>query len=326
MVGAGPTGVEFTSELRDWIEVEGRKYYGKLLKHVSITLVEAGGAVLAVFDEQLQKEAYKSLVSRDTKLISDGFIEKEMTNIMLKAGVKEVKDKTIELSTGESIPYGFCVWAAGNGPLPIIMDTIESMPMQKELQSKARGRLVTDRWLRVLGGSGIYSIGDCSFIEDMPLPQTAQVASQQGSYLGRLFSKGFELNGKDNNVPPSRALQDSSIYASEQIQVGQLGVSKVETLKKVSATGAVVEIKQYDDIEYAKPFQFLNLGVLAYVGASQALAQISVDEQVILGSGPIGFLLWRGIYWSKQVSWRNRVLVGIDWIRTRLFGRDIGNI
>ena len=326
VVGAGPTGVEFTGELRDWIEVEGRKYYGRLLKYISITLVEAGGAVLAVFDEQLQKEAYKSLVSRDTKLIADGFIEREMTNVILKAGVKEVKDKMIDLSTGESIPYGFCVWAAGNGPLPFITDTIESIPAQKMLQPKARGRLVTDRWLRVLGCPGIYSIGDCSFIEDMSLPQTAQVASQQGSYLGRLFSKGFELNGKDYKVPPTRSLQDSSLSASEQIQLGQLGVSKIETLKKVSATGAVVEIKENNKTEYAKPFQFLNLGVLAYVGASQALAQISVDEQVILGSGPIGFLLWRGIYWSKQVSWRNRVLVGIDWIRTRLFGRDIGNI
>jgi NADH dehydrogenase FAD-containing subunit len=32
IVGAGPTGVEFTSELRDWVEYEGRKYYGRLLK------------------------------------------------------------------------------------------------------------------------------------------------------------------------------------------------------------------------------------------------------------------------------------------------------
>jgi NADH dehydrogenase FAD-containing subunit len=78
--------------------------------------------------------------------------------------------------------------------------------------------------------------------------------------------------------------------------------------------------------ELAKPFQFLNLGVLAYIGASKALAQISVDEKLVLGSGPLGFLLWRGIYWSKQVSWRNRALVGIDWIKARLFGRDINNL
>ena len=33
-----------------------------------------------------------------------------------------------------------------------------------------------------------------------------------------------------------------------------------------------------------------------------------------------------GIYWFKQVSWRNRVLITFDWIKGRLFGRDIGNV
>eukprot|EP00961_Rhodomonas_salina_P110864 1491844-Rhodomonas_salina.1 len=33
------------------------------------------------------------------------------------------------------------------------------------------------------------AIGDCSTIDGYALPATAQVASQQGSYLGRLFSK-----------------------------------------------------------------------------------------------------------------------------------------
>ena len=37
------------------------RYYGKLLKYVKITLVEAGNAVLAVFDEALQNEAMRKL-------------------------------------------------------------------------------------------------------------------------------------------------------------------------------------------------------------------------------------------------------------------------
>ena len=79
-------------------------------------------------------------------------------------------------------------------------------------------------------------------------------------------------------------------------------------------------------VEYAKPFQFLNLGVLAYVGASQALAQVTVDKKNILGQGKTGFLLWRGIYWFKQVSWRNRLLVAVDWLKAQMFGRDLGSV
>ena len=93
-------------------------------------------------------------------------------------------------------------------------------------------------------------------------------------------------------------------------------------MTKTLSNGTIEELP----VVYAKPFQFLNLGVLAYVGASQALAQVSIDDKNILGYGPVGFLLWRGIYWSKQVSWRNRVLVGLDWVKARLFGRDIGSL
>lgn len=56
---------------------------------------------------------------------------------------------------------------------------------------------------------------------------------------------------------------------------------------------------------------------------SSALAQIAVDKEAIKSSGQAGFLLWRSVYLSKQVSGRNRVLVLIDWIKTRVFGRDI---
>jgi NADH dehydrogenase FAD-containing subunit len=337
-----------------------------LLKYVKITLVEAGKSVLAVFDETLQREALKRLTQRDTQLVGAGLIAKEVTTVLLSAGVKEVGEKLITLSTGELLPYGFCVWAAGNGPIPLVLDVIENIPEQKALQGKARGRIVTDSWLRVAGADGVYSIGDCAMMEESPLPATAQVASQQGAYLGRLFSKGFDMkpnrvaaavaaaaitagadagNGDGDSkapaaaaaavaaskvpslLPPYRAAgddNDDAVFASEYAGFGRLSYNADNTpiIKKRAADGTVQEL----EVVYAKPFQFLNLGVLAYVGASKALAQISVGEKNILGYGPLGFLLWRGIYWSKQVSWRNRVLVGLDWVKGRLFGRDIGNL
>ena len=76
---------------------------------MSITLVEAGNAVLAVFDETLQKEALVRLTERETDLVRDGFINKEMTTVILRAGVKEVTHISLlslsDLST--SLPYSF---------------------------------------------------------------------------------------------------------------------------------------------------------------------------------------------------------------------------
>ena len=354
VVGAGPTGVEFTSELRDWIENEGLRYYRPLLKYVSLSLVEAGPSVLAVFDEALQKEAMLSLTERKSALISKGVIEKEMTQILTSSGVSEVGETAIKLSDGTSMPYGFCVWAAGNGPIPFVNKLIEGIDEQKAVQGQARGRIAIDSWCRMVGADNVYAIGDCTFNEENPLPATAQVASQQGSYLGRLFSKGFDMSAP-MTVPPSRrtgqpaetsgssgsrevVATSSSKAMSEKLGVGELGVkADIETWaefidKEATATATdtstvlTTQGKAVHNLEYAKPFQFLNLGVLAYIGASRALAQVSVDEKLILGSGPIGFLLWRGIYWSKQVSWRNRILVTLDWIKAVLFGRDINNL
>ena len=356
VVGAGPTGVEFTGELRDWLENEGRRYYPKLLKYASLKLIEAGNAVLAVFDKTLQDEALVQLTQRESRLVKEGLIDKEMTTVLLQAGVKEVGEKYIELSSGEKMPYGFCVWAAGNGPLPLVLDAVNQIEQQKQIQAKARGRLATDGWLRALGAPGVYAIGDCAFQEESPMPATAQVASQQGAYLGRLFSKGFDMSTPAPLPPAKFSIESDEGFASEKYNVGALGVrvdppivlnepesatavatataaaaaSATTAAEAASASAVIVSAPSPAAAvrrrELAKPFQFLNLGVLAYIGASKALAQISVDEKLVLGSGPLGFLLWRGIYWSKQVSWRNRALVGIDWIKARLFGRDINNL
>lgn len=178
------------------------------------------------------------------------------------------------------------------------------------MQTQARGRLVVDSWLRAKGANGVYGIGDCSFIDGGALPATAQVASQQGSYLGRLFSKGFLF--KNGDVPYKKTSTNKSDidYMSETVKLGNVGLTA----------------KADPNLEYAKPFQFLNLGVLAYIGAAEALAQVNVDEKVLFGNGAFGFLIWRGIYWFKQVSWRNRILVTFDWVKASFFGRDIGSV
>lgn len=77
--------------------------------------------------------------------------------------------------------------------------------------------------------------------------------------------------------------------------------------------------------EYAKPFQFLNLGLLAYTGDCTALAQVSTVPKApaIKSTGKLGNTLWRSVYIGKQVSWRNRLLVLNDWMKRVWFGRDI---
>lgn len=71
--------------------------------------------------------------------------------------------------------------------------------------------------------------------------------------------------------------------------------------------------------------EFMSLGIMAYVGDSKA----AIDTQKSVGKNTLGlyggfaFLLWRSVYITKQVSFRNRVLILFDWLKTRVFGRDL---
>ena len=127
---------------------------------------------------------------------------------------REVGEKEIVLTNGEHLPYGFCLWAAGNGALPLVLHAIEQVPEQR--QETHRGKLVVDEYLRVKGLRKVFALGDCSHQELHPLPATAQVASQQGAYLGRLFSKGYAM---DTMAPtPVYKILDTEMYASNAAQ------------------------------------------------------------------------------------------------------------
>jgi NADH dehydrogenase FAD-containing subunit len=79
--------------------------------------------------------------------------------------------------------------------------------------------------------------------------------------------------------------------------------------------------------DFARPFQYLDLGILAYTGGDTALAQVAtVPGKDMLFTGFIGNELWKSVYLWKQVSWKNRISVWLDWAKRRVFGRDITHL
>lgn len=69
----------------------------------------------------------------------------------------------------------------------------------------------------------------------------------------------------------------------------------------------------------AGPFRFHSFGMLAYIGAGEALA----DLPGVKWSGRTAWLFWRSVYLTKLVSLANKVKVLFDWVKGRLFGRDL---
>jgi NADH dehydrogenase FAD-containing subunit len=66
-------------------------------------------------------------------------------------------------------------------------------------------------------------------------------------------------------------------------------------------------------------FRFRAQGMLAYIGGGQALA----DLPQVKWSGRGAWLFWRSVYITKLVSPANKIKVLFDWIKARLFGRDL---
>jgi len=72
--------------------------------------------------------------------------------------------------------------------------------------------------------------------------------------------------------------------------------------------------------ESVGPFRYFHKGSLAYVGSDRAVMDVPKVGPIV-GTG--AYVLWRSYETFAQISLRNQLLVGLDWVRTKLFGRDI---
>lgn len=72
-------------------------------------------------------------------------------------------------------------------------------------------------------------------------------------------------------------------------------------------------------IESMAPFRYKHLGMLAYIGKHEAVADLPQTKSM----GFSTWLFWRSAYLTRLVSLKNKVLVLFDWTKTIVFGRDI---
>ena len=207
VVGGGPTSCEFVSELHgksppternaeivseqhlttarettDFIKHDVSRLYPDLVPMVSITLVEAGPALLGPFDAALQNYAHGLFKKRDI----DVRLGTAVTSVeTFAADGYHFPSRRAILSDGSNLEFGTMVWSAGLAPRTFTK-TLDGI-----LQIHPRnGRILVDDYLRVKGYEGsIWACGDAAMNEQgVVLPQLAQVARQQGIYLSKVFN------------------------------------------------------------------------------------------------------------------------------------------
>lgn len=139
------------------------------------------------------------------------------------------------------------------------------------------------------------------------LPATAQVAKSQGEYLAQLVSSGA-LWQREKELKEKKTRSSSEI-GSESDAAGETSAA--------ATTPATLPPPSHPAYKYR------HKGSLAYVGRDRAVMDIPVIGPIFgLSAG----LAWKGYETISQISPRNVVLVSIDWLRTKVFGRDISRV
>ncbi|KAG9626951.1 external NADH-ubiquinone oxidoreductase-like protein, partial [Aureobasidium melanogenum] len=295
VVGGGPTGVEFAGELQDFFEHDLKTWMPEIADEFKVTLVEALPSVLPMFSKQLIDYTEQTF-------------KEETIEIRTKTMVKNVTKDYIEAEYAgpdgkkvlEKIPYGLLVWATGNAVRPVVKDLMSQIPAQAD----ARRGLNVNEYLVVKGAENIWAVGDCAVANYAP---TAQVAAQEGAFLARLFNQMAKSEAIETELKNLSAAQETAPKdARDQIFANIKDLQK--RLRRTNQMG---------------PFEYSHQGSLAYIGSEKAVADISWLTGNIATGGTVTYFFWRSAYLSMCFSTRNRVLVLLDWIKAKTFGRDV---
>ena len=182
LVGAGPTGVEMAAALAVLVRTTLRSDFRRIdPTNARIVLIDAGPKVLRTFAPDLSAAAQKRL-------------EKLGVEVRLGHAVDKIDNEGVVVA-GERIASKAVIWTAGVAPCPV------GKWLATAIDRAGRVRVQKD--LRIPEHSEIFVIGDTASLDQdgKPLPGVAQVAMQQGRYVGKLIAR--HVAGK-NDLKPFR--------------------------------------------------------------------------------------------------------------------------
>lgn len=178
VVGGGPTGVEMAGALAELVRHSLRRDFRAIDTRLSrIVLIEAGERLLSTFPEPLTRYAGERLARLGI-------------DVRLKTAVERIDAEGVVVA-GERLPARTVIWGAGTR-------AAEAAVWLPGVAAGRGGRIPVEADLAVPGfGRSIFAIGDIALLEGrdgLPLPALAQVAKQQGEFLGRALAR--ELSGQ----------------------------------------------------------------------------------------------------------------------------------
>jgi len=180
LVGAGPTGVELAASMAQMAKTTLRGNFRRIdPASNSIVLLDGASRVLPSFSDSLSKKAARRL---------------EQLGVKVRTGMRvEQIDEQGIVANGERLSSATVLWTAGVTPSPL-MKTLGA-------STDRAGRVSVGPFMDVPNLPGVFVVGDTASVlrDGKPLPGVAQVAIQQGRYVGRVIAD--LLKGREPKQP-----------------------------------------------------------------------------------------------------------------------------
>lgn len=177
VAGGGCTGVEVVTEIAQFMNTILKRDYPEIERsEVRIILIEALGKILPSFPEYLSEVAIERL-------------KRMGVEVLLRAPIQWVNEKSIGLKDGRVISKGMLVWAGGI--------KARDLPLMPEIQRDSIGRMIVNEHLEIPGYPNVFAIGDASHVspDGNPLPPTASVAVQEARQVAESIC--FRIRGRE---------------------------------------------------------------------------------------------------------------------------------
>jgi NADH dehydrogenase len=193
VAGAGYTGVQLVTELRDFVYKHLVRFY-KMVDpdNIRIILVETERKIMAELHTKLGAYAMRQLRQMGIE-------------VRLRSRISRVWEDRVEINSGDRIPTSTLIWVAGVVANPRIAE----MGIDKDGQ----GRILINEYLAVPGIPGVYAVGDCAHFVDprsgRPIPPRAHTTVRQA----KVAAHNILADIRRGNKKPYRYSQSGEIVS-----------------------------------------------------------------------------------------------------------------
>lgn len=288
VVGGGPTGIEFSAELHDLVHQDMARMYPELIKFTKITVYDVGDRVLSQFDRKLgdfamdhfSRSGIDIKTSRRIQSLAPGLPDVEPDMMSGRLGY------TLKVAGEADRGVGMCIWSTGLMMNPFIQKALTAIrrfpPDEVIFKDKVEDALQLQWHIKQNPKTGAIVTNDRLRVLITP----DGTHGEMKAHLRDVFAIG-DCSSIENQNHPATA---------------QVASQKARWLARAL---------NKEDLHGDNRFQFKNLGILAYLGNMRAIFEGGKGVGNV--SGRAAWVLWRGAYLAKSISWRNRVLIPMYW-------------